>query len=63
MPSARCPDCDTLRKITPTGERIGEGTAQWWRIEEHEIPTVDDDPLSYRSRIVVERCEGSGKRV
>lgn len=52
MASARCPVCDTLREITPTGEKIGStGTARWWLIVMHKHP---EKP---------EVCDGSGKKI
>lgn len=33
---ARCPECDELVTITPTGKRRAErGTDEWWRVLEH----------------------------
>lgn len=51
MVRARCPDCDTLREITPTGEPIGNtGTARYWRVVMHKAPDR------------AELCDGSGKK-
>lgn len=64
MVRGRCPDCDVLVEITPTNRPKMPGfSSSWWRVEDHGHPEFDDDPLSYRSRIVFVRCEGSGKLV
>lgn len=64
MARAICPTCEQLVEITPTGEVVEAGkSSQWWLVANHDLAFIDDDPLSYRSRIVRERCEGSGKRV
>jgi hypothetical protein len=47
---AVCPVCQTLREITATGERIGHGSAQWWRVVMH---------ADGKGGI----CVGSGRRV
>lgn len=53
MALARCPVCDTLVSITPTGERrhATKGTDTWWRVDMHKHPAK------------TEVCDGSGKKV
>lgn len=49
---ARCPECDALVGITPTGEKKREGwSAEHWRVDMHKHPT--------EQRV----CDGSGKKV
>lgn len=60
MALTRCPDCDTLREITPTDIPVGAwGTAMRWRVVMHPGPTgaiVDGLPIKGI-------CSGSGKLV
>lgn len=60
MTSTRCPDCDTLREITPTDRPVGRtGSAMRWRVVMHPGPTgliVDGMP-------VAGICAGSGRLV
>lgn len=54
MAKARCPECDALVGISPTGEKQSPDsllTSMWWRIDVHKKP--DEEKI----------CEGSGKRV
>lgn len=59
MASHRCPECDQLVKIHPTGITKKPGwSAQWWEIEWH------GRDRRFAGKIIVEiRCDGSGKRV
>lgn len=60
MALARCPYCDRLCGIKPTGKRIGaDGTAQYWRLDDHETPVPDHGT----TMIMYVRCEGSSKLV
>lgn len=46
-----CPDCDSLREVTPTPEPVGHtGTARRWQLEYHS---------DGKGNV----CPGSGKRV
>lgn len=52
MAKGRCPNCDELVGLSPTGEKQHpERSSEWWRIDLHRHPTKQ------------EICEGSGKRV
>lgn len=60
MASTECPDCLTLREITPTDQPVGRtGTARRWRIVMHAAPAreaSDGTPIR-------DICDGSGKLV
>lgn len=61
MPSAVCPECESLVRITPTGEKKHRDfSAEWWQIADHsdERATVKHGVFS-----VEKRCDGSGRRV
>jgi hypothetical protein len=56
VPSTRCPDCDTLREITPTDQPVGRtGTARRWRVVMH--------PAAPAEGVEPGICDGSGKLV
>lgn len=60
MTSTRCPDCDTLREITPTDKPVGTwGTARRWRLVMHPGPTG----LIVEGMPVHGVCSGSGKLI
>ena len=60
MPLARCPKCDEIVSIKPTGEAIGTGgTATWWRIASHS----SGEKSTVAGMEVEVRCEGSGTKV
>ncbi len=50
MVRGRCPECEALVEITPTGKPIGDqGTSRWWRLVMH----------AFNGKV----CDGSGKTV
>ena len=65
MASARCPECDELVSITPTGQRQHpeRGTSTWWRVADHPS-AVELKVMSDGSIVEIQvRCPGSGRKV